>query len=79
MPSESYFIWYENVDGAGRDWAAHEMETDTSYNRASAAWVADVDSDGDMDLVAAAPNYDYSNPASPAPAGGQIAWWEIFK
>jgi PKD repeat protein len=78
-PTSSYIAWWENIDGLGTSWEEHTVETDTSYNRASAAWVADVDSDGDLDVLAAVPNYDYTIPSTPIPAGGYIAWWEILK
>jgi PKD repeat protein len=79
VPTESYIAWWENSDGLGTSWVEHPIETDTSYNRASAALVADVDSDGDLDVLATVPNYDYSTPSDPQPAGGYIAWWEILK
>lgn len=79
-PLSSYIAWWENVGGEGVSWTEHPVETDTTYNRASAAFVADVDSDGDLDILAAVPDYDYSSdPWNPTPNGGYIAWWEILK
>jgi len=79
IPTSSYISWWENRDGLGIQWEEHPIEIDTNFNRASSAWVADMDKDGDIDVLAGVPNYDYSDPWNPVPAGGYIAWWEILK
>ena len=42
--------WFENLDGAGLQWTHHNLETD---DPSSEAHVADVDGDGDLDIVGA--------------------------
>jgi hypothetical protein len=42
--------WFENVDGAGLQWTHHNLETEDG---SSEAHVADLDGDGDLDVVGA--------------------------
>ena len=55
--------WWENVDGSGDRWTEHLV--DGSFFGAQSIDAADVDGDGDLDLLAAAgsPSHD-------------VAWWE---
>ncbi len=55
--------WWENADGCGTAWEEHAVST-----TATGAWaghVADMDGDGDLDLLASAEGID------------QILWWEV--
>jgi hypothetical protein len=51
--------WFENLDGAGLQWAQHDLETE---RHSAEAHVADVDGDGDMDVISG--------------EQGRIGWWE---
>ncbi len=55
-------IWWENVNGDGRDWTRHPV--DSSFGQARCAFAADVDGDGDLDILGASAGED------------EIAWWE---
>jgi len=58
----SDIVWWENMDGVGHTWTPHTVDPSFSY-----AWwtvAADIDDDGDMDIVGAA----YS--------AGDICWYE---
>lgn len=54
--------WWENADGSGTDWIEHIV--DSSFNGARSVYAADVDSDGDTDVLGA------------ASLGWAITWWE---
>ncbi len=54
--------WWENIDGAGQTWLQHVV--DSAQWGARAIWIADLDEDGDGDLVGAS-YYE-----------GDVAWWE---
>ena len=54
--------WWENTTGDGTAWTEHTMDEDFSY--AKSVYAADVDGDGDMDVLGAAFNAD------------DITWWE---
>jgi hypothetical protein len=58
----SDIIWWENTDGAGSSWAEHTV--DDAFDGASSAAAADVDGDGDLDVLGAANVAD------------DITWWE---
>ena len=49
---KDFITWSENVDGAGL--MAAPKIIDTNFEEADAIWVADIDGDNDMDLVAIA-------------------------
>jgi len=52
-------VWWENVNGSGTSWAKHLIDED--FSNASILKAADLDSDGDLDLIG---------------AGAVLAWWE---
>ncbi len=54
--------WWENTNVAGTAWTEHNV--DASFNGAHSVYAADVDADGDMDVLGAAYNDD------------DITWWE---
>lgn len=54
--------WWSNDDGLGLSWTTHAI--DVSFDGARDVHVADIDGDGDLDVVAGA-FYDYT-----------ISWWE---
>jgi len=54
--------WWENTNGTGTTWVEHTV--DSSFDGASAVYAADIDGDGDMDILGAAYKAD------------DITWWE---
>lgn len=54
--------WWENTAGDGSAWT--EVTIDAEFDGASAVFAADIDGDGDLDVLGA------------AQSGDQIAWWE---
>ena len=54
--------WWENLNGAGTSWAEHTI--DASFGRPLSVWAADVDGDGDLDVLAA--GFDAAD----------VTWWE---
>ncbi len=54
--------WWENVDGSGNSWIEHTVDGD--FNAAISVYSADVNGDGDMDVLGAA---NFAN---------DITWWE---
>jgi hypothetical protein len=54
--------WWENLDGTGTSWAEHTVEAD--FAGATAVYSADLNSDGDMDILGAAWK------------SNEISWWE---
>jgi hypothetical protein len=54
--------WWENLDGVGQSWAAHNV--DTSLGGAHSVMSADLDGDGDQDVIGTAENDD------------DVTWWE---
>jgi hypothetical protein len=58
-------VWWENTDGYGFTWVEHIV--DRNFPSVSSIAAADIDGDGDMDLVAAAKT-QYG--------GKDVAWWE---
>ncbi len=54
--------WWENVDGLGKSWMVHDV--DTAFDGAWDAVAADIDGDDDVDLFGAAKNADL------------VVWWE---
>jgi hypothetical protein len=54
--------WWENTTGDGSAWTKHAV--DTAFDGASGVYAADVDGDGDLDVLGAANVAD------------DIAWWE---
>jgi hypothetical protein len=53
-------VWLENLDGAGDEWMAHDLETDFAHG--FQAHLADLDVDGDLDVVGT--------------DSGRVAWYE---
>jgi hypothetical protein len=58
-------VWWENTDGYGFAWEEHVVERD--FPAVSSVATADIDGDGDIDLLAAAKT-QYG--------GRDVAWWE---
>jgi hypothetical protein len=54
--------WWENLDGSGTNWEKHTLNSD--FGEAMSVYVADVDGDGDTDILGAAFHDD------------EIAWWK---
>ena len=54
--SDNKIAWYENDDGAGTTWTARTIST--SVTDARSVFTADVDSDGDVDVLAASQSND---------------------
>ena len=54
--------WWENTNGDGTAWTEHEVDTDCVH--AHSVYGADVDGDGDLDILGA------------APGAHEITWWE---
>jgi hypothetical protein len=54
-------LWFENTAGNGSAWATHTVASD--FARADSATAADLDGDGDLDIVASGGN------------ANTIAWW----
>ncbi|MCP4592752.1 MAG: DUF11 domain-containing protein [bacterium] len=54
--------WWENTNGDGTDWSEHSVDAD--FRGARSVYAADVDGDGDLDVLGAAYSAD------------DIAWWE---
>jgi hypothetical protein len=54
--------WWENTNGAATEWIKHII--DSSYDAEQRVDAADMDGDGDVDILAAAPRID------------AIIWWE---
>lgn len=59
---DNKIAWHENRDGAGESWLEHSITT--SANGARAVHAADIDGDGDLDVVTASANDD------------KVAWYE---
>lgn len=55
-------FWWENTAGNGTVWATHAVEF--AFDQAANIYAADMDQDGDMDVLGAA-NFD-----------SDISWWE---
>ena len=55
-------VWFENTDGIGTTWSMHDI--DMSFHDAYSIESVDIDSDGDLDVLAAGKE------------GHQAAWWE---
>jgi len=52
-------VWWENLQGVGTNWLRHDI--DAAFSNAQKLTIADMDSDADLDVVAAAaPNGDIS-------------------
>ena len=55
-------VWWENTTGEGSAWSKHAI--DANFNGACAVYAADVDGDGDVDVLGA------------AIVAADVAWWE---
>ncbi len=56
--------WWENIDGSGTVWVEHTVDGD--FDGAYSVYAADVDGDGDMDVLGAALDAD------------DITWWNVL-
>jgi hypothetical protein len=54
--------WWENIDGSGTSWIEHTIEEDFAHSTCVSS--ADIDDDGDIDVLGAALEAD------------EITWWE---
>lgn len=54
--------WWENMDGTGTAWSEHTI--DGNFDGASCAYAADMDGDGDLDVIGA------------AVLANDVTWWE---
>jgi len=63
--SDNEISWWENLDGTGASWAKRTV--DGEFGGASSVCAADVDGDGNLDVLGAAELDD------------KIAWWEVAK
>ncbi|MEN8208965.1 MAG: T9SS type A sorting domain-containing protein [Candidatus Fermentibacteria bacterium] len=61
---DNYIAWWENADGTGTSWTEHTVAGDLSY--ANSVYAADVDGNGDIDVLGAARDDD------------SITWWDIL-
>jgi hypothetical protein len=59
---DSAITWWENTNGTGTAWTMHTVSA--SFAGATSVYAADVDGDGDMDILGTALNAD------------DITWWE---
>jgi hypothetical protein len=57
--------WWENTTGDGNSWKEHTV--DNTFDGAQSVHAADVDGDGDIDILAA------------ASSANTITWWEIIR
>ncbi len=60
--SSDDIIWWDNADGSGTSWVTHIVEGD--FDNPYSVHAADVDGDGDLDILGAAAD------------AGDITWWE---
>jgi plastocyanin len=59
------YAWFENLDDAGDIWVQHDL--DLKFQNANEAHAADIDGDGDLDVVGA--NAEDTGPSN-------FTWWE---
>lgn len=57
-----YIAWWENTDGTGSEWIKHDI---SSLSNANSVFAADIDGDGDLDVMGSGNNIDIC-----------LAWWE---
>ena len=50
-----YIAWWENTDGTGSSWIKHDI---SSLSNANSVFAADIDGDGDLDVLGSGNNYD---------------------
>ncbi len=62
LSSDDEIVWFENTDGAG-NFSSKNVINDTAYG-ASSVYASDIDSDGDMDVLASLSGHD------------QVEWYE---
>ena len=67
------FYWFENVNGDGSSWTATDIEPGYGSPNFSSAYVADVDNDGDNDIVVS--NRGYGSSGTWDKSGG-VGWYE---
>ncbi|MCB2211172.1 VCBS repeat-containing protein [bacterium] len=59
--SDNLLAWYENLDGSGWQWLSHQIVAE--FDEAYSVHVADMDNDGDIDVLGSAAH------------DNDIAWW----
>ncbi len=62
IEGENKIAWWENRDGAGGSWGAHSVST--AFNNPENVYCSDIDSDGDVDILAN------------SSANDLVTWWE---
>ncbi|MFO0874453.1 MAG: FG-GAP-like repeat-containing protein [Phycisphaerales bacterium] len=67
IPGTDDVIWLENADGRGDTWIHHTI--DATYDNALSCDLADVDGDGDLDVVGSTAGLPQANPSN-------VVWWE---
>ena len=67
------FYWFENVNGDGSSWTDTDIEPGYGSPNFSSAYVADVDNDGDNDIVVS--NRGYGSSGTWDKSGG-VGWYE---
>ncbi len=71
--NDDHITWWENTTGNGTAWTEHTV--DGAFNGARSVYAADVDGDGDMDVLGAASN-DNDNTWWENTTGDGTAWTE---
>ena len=60
--TEDEISWWENLNGDGLSWVKHTI--DVSFDVAIQGFIADIDKDGELEVLGAAAN-------------AELAWWDV--
>ena len=66
-PKTDTIAWWENANGSGTSWIQHEV--DTNFEEAIGVCIADINGDGDLDIIG----------AEGVDTNAEIAWWDILR